>query len=76
MEDDGNVTSKRLTDEEITAHAVLFMLVGYETTANSLAYTSYVLALHPHIQEKLQEEIDSYFEEHPVIILSSHIVHP
>lgn len=65
-------TSKRrpLTNEEITSHTVLFMLVGYETTANTLAYTSYLLALHPDIQEKLQEEIDTYFKDHPVIITS------
>ena len=60
---------KKLTDKEITAHATLFMLAGYETTSNSLTFTSYLLAIHPDIQEKLQEEIDSYFEENPVIII-------
>ena len=57
---------RKLTDEEIVAHAVTFILAGYETTANTLAYTSYLLALNPNIQEKLQSEIDSYFEEKPV----------
>ena len=57
---------RKLTDEEIVAHAVTFILAGYETTANTLAYTSYLLALHPDIQEKLQSEIDSYFEDKPV----------
>ena len=61
---------KKLTDEEIVAHAATFMLAGYETTANTLAYTSYLLALNPDIQEKLQSEIDSYFEENPVSIWS------
>ena len=57
---------RKLTDEEIVAHAVTFILAGYETTANTLAYTSYLLALNPDIQEKLQSEIDSYFEDKPV----------
>ena len=57
---------RKLTDEEIVSHAVTFLLAGYETTANTLAYTSYLLALNPDIQEKLQSEIDSYFEEKPV----------
>ena len=57
---------RKLTDEEIVAHAVVFILAGYETTANTLACTSYLLALNPDIQEKLQSEIDSYFGENPV----------
>ena len=60
------INKKRLSDDEITSHSITFMLAGYETTANALSYTSYLLALNPHIQEKLQEEIDSYFEENPV----------
>ena len=31
-----------------------------------LAYTSYLLALNPDIQEKLQSEIDAYFEDKTV----------
>jgi cytochrome P450 len=57
---------RKLTDEEIVAHAVTFILAGYETTANTLAYTSYLLALNPDIQEKLRSEIDSYFDNNPV----------
>ena len=56
----------RLTNEEIVAHAVTFLLAGYETTANTLSFTSYLLAINPHIQERLQSEIDSYFDDKPV----------
>ena len=56
----------RLSNEEIVAHAVTFLLAGYETTANTLSYTVYLLALYPDIQEKLQSEIDSYFDDKPV----------
>ena len=58
--------SRKLTVEEITAHATTFMVAGYETTANALSYVSYLLALNPHVQEKLQEEIDKFYEENEV----------
>ena len=57
---------KKLTDEEIVSHSITFLLAGYETTANALAYTSYLLALNPEIQQKLQAKIDEYFESNPV----------
>ena len=56
----------KLTDKEVVGQAIGMLLAGYETTANALAYTSYLLALNPDIQEKLQSEIDSYFEDKPV----------
>ena len=55
-----------LTDKDVVGHARVVLLAGYETTANTLAYTSYLLALNPDIQEKLQSEIDGYFDEKPV----------
>ena len=61
--------TEKLTDEQVVGEAIGILLAGYETTANTLAYTSYLLALNPDIQEKLQSEIDSYFEEKPVTIL-------
>ena len=56
----------KLTDEQVVGQAVGILLAGYETTANTLAYTSYLLALNPDIQEKLQSEIDGYFDDKPV----------
>ena len=56
----------KLSDEEIVANSILFLLAGFETTANALSFVSYLLALHPEIQERLQAEIDEYFESKPV----------
>ena len=50
----------------VAANAFLLMLAGHETTASALSYISYLLALHPEVQEKLAEEIDDYLQENPV----------
>ena len=55
-----------MTDEEVVANSFGFLFAGHETTAVTLSFASYLLALHPDIQEKLQSEIDDYFEEKPV----------
>ena len=55
-----------MTDREVYANAVGFLIAGNETTSMTLSYTSYLLALNPDIQEKLQSEIDTYFKEKPV----------
>ena len=55
-----------MTDKEVYANAVGFLIAGNETTSLTLSYTSYLLALNPDIQEKLQSEIDAYFEDNPV----------
>ncbi|KAJ8019995.1 Cytochrome P450 3A11 [Holothuria leucospilota] len=56
-----NAPSKTaLTDEEIMANAVLFIVAAYETTAAALCMTSYLLATHKEEQEKLIQEIDKF----------------
>lgn len=46
-----------LTDDEIIANAWVFLLGGFETTANALTYCAYALATHPEIQDKLYQEL-------------------
>ena len=55
-----------LTTKEIKTHCFTFLLAGYETTANCLSFPSYLLATNPEVQDKLCEEIDSYFKTHAV----------
>ena len=59
-------TEGKMSSEDVVGHARIVLLAGYETTANTLTYTSYLLALNPDIQEKLQSEIDSHFNDKPV----------
>lgn len=49
----------KLNDDEILAQAITFLVAGYDTTANTLGYTCFLLATHPDIQQKLRDEIDA-----------------
>nr|XP_033818973.1 cytochrome P450 3A29-like isoform X2 [Geotrypetes seraphini] len=49
---------KTLSDSEIMAQSLVFILAGYETTGSSLSFLSYNVATHPEVQHRLHEEID------------------
>ncbi|CAF1280803.1 unnamed protein product [Rotaria magnacalcarata] len=55
-----HVTSKVLKFEELIPNIFIFMVAGYETTSTALAYSTYVLATRPEIQDKLIEEINRH----------------
>ena len=58
------VDNKKTLDEDtLVATAMIFMIAGYDTTATTLSFASYVLSKHPVEQQKLQEEIDQAFSE-------------
>ena len=50
----------------LTSRLLDFMIAGQETTANALAYTTYLLSLNPDEQEQLCEAIDNYYQENEV----------
>lgn len=52
-------TKEPISEEEVISQAVLFLLAGFETTANTLAFCLHLLALHPDIQDKLVAEVDA-----------------
>jgi cytochrome P450 len=52
-------------NDQIAGFSVEFLLAGYDTTSTALSYTSYLLAMNTDVQERLQTEIDEFFEEHP-----------
>ena len=54
---------KSLTVEEIKAQAVLFLIAGYETSSNALAFTTFLLANNPEAEEKLYQEIKAKFSD-------------
>jgi len=52
-EDGSRMDDKQLRDETLT-----LFLAGYETTANLLAWTWWLLATHPEVERKLHHELD------------------
>jgi len=55
----------RLSNEEIVVVMIGIIFAGYETTSNALAYTAYLLALNPTVQDKLTIEIQDYYDANP-----------
>ncbi|PSR74400.1 hypothetical protein PHLCEN_2v9908 [Hermanssonia centrifuga] len=53
-DDDGNLMSR----EELTAEALTQLIAGSDTTSNSSCAITYHLAHNPHVQRKLQKELD------------------
>jgi thromboxane-A synthase/cytochrome P450 family 3 subfamily A len=43
----------------VVAQCVTFLLAGYETTANALAFAVYCLARHPEAEARLLQEVDA-----------------
>ncbi|GLH10348.1 AGAP012296-PA-like protein [Gryllus bimaculatus] len=52
------VSGKILSDDDISAQAIIFFFGGFETVATALCFTTVVLSHHPEIQKKLRVEID------------------
>lgn len=57
-------THLEITDSVIAAQAFVFYAGGYETSSTTLSFLLYQLALNPHIQTKLQAEIDAVLAKH------------
>lgn len=55
---------KTLTNNEIIAQAIIFLIAGFETTAINLGFIAYNLAIYPECQDKLCAEIDEVLERH------------
>ena len=59
QEEKNEEESLSLTDEEVVAQCVVFILAGHETSSNTLSFIAYHLAMNPDIQEKLRFEIET-----------------
>lgn len=49
---------KLLSDLEIRWEVNTFMFAGHDTLSSAISFCIYLLGLHPHVQKKLQQEID------------------
>ncbi|MGJ3239309.1 MAG: cytochrome P450 [Anaerolineae bacterium] len=52
-------TSGVLTDAQIQSEVYMLFAAGYEVTANTTAFTLYLICQHPDVYQKLQAEIDT-----------------
>lgn len=52
-------TGEAITDTEIVDNLLTFIAAGHETTALALAWTLYLLSLHPEVEARLLAEIET-----------------
>jgi cytochrome P450 len=50
-------TGEQMSDRQLRDEVMTFVLAGHETTAVTLAWTSYLLCRHPEVAERLREEV-------------------
>jgi cytochrome P450 len=48
-----------LRENQLQAEIGTFIMAGYETTAHTLSFTIYNIALHPHVQKSIYNELRS-----------------
>nr|XP_037290374.1 cytochrome P450 3A8-like [Rhipicephalus microplus] len=67
--DSEEVPSNALSEDEAMAQCFMFLVAGQQTTSSVVAFTLYMLALNPEVQEKLREEVDLCVAkgEHPAM---------
>ncbi|PNF23401.1 Cytochrome P450 9e2 [Cryptotermes secundus] len=54
----------KINDEDIIAQSLQFFLAGFDTSSTLMSFVSYLLAIHPDVQTRLQEEIDKTLKKH------------
>lgn len=54
---------KELTILDMTSQAFIFFLGGFDSSSTLMSFLTYEIAINPHIQEKLQNEIDKVLED-------------
>ena len=55
--------ASRITEDEIIATAMVFLVAGYDTTGMTLSYLAYEMSINPELQERLHQEVDQAFED-------------
>ncbi|CAH1269819.1 cytochrome P450 3A43-like [Branchiostoma lanceolatum] len=56
-----------LTKDDVVANGILFFIAGYETTATTMAYVLYNLALNQNKQDIVRQEINRIMEDREVV---------
>jgi enediyne biosynthesis protein E7 len=59
-------TNAALNEEEIAAQIRMFFIGGTETTAHTLTFAFYLVAMHPEVARKVREELDRELGDAPI----------
>uniref|UniRef100_A0A1I7TRP2 Cytochrome P450 n=1 Tax=Caenorhabditis tropicalis TaxID=1561998 RepID=A0A1I7TRP2_9PELO len=54
----GTPFERKVNSQDVIGACFVFLLAGFDTTANTLAYASYLLAKNPEKMQMVQEEVD------------------
>ena len=57
----------QFSDEEMISTCINFLFAAYDTTSFTLSCASYLLATHPHIQDKICALLDDYWSQNKVL---------
>ncbi|KAI2810603.1 hypothetical protein BLOT_001766 [Blomia tropicalis] len=59
------IGTKSLSEEEVIAQSLIFLLAGYETTASAMSYCLFELAVQSDVQSRLYKEVQDAKERDP-----------
>ncbi|KAL8699009.1 MAG: hypothetical protein Q9201_006255, partial [Fulgogasparrea decipioides] len=51
------------SEDEVLGNLFIYLIAGYETTANAITYGLIILALRPDLQDKIIAELDAVYDE-------------
>ncbi|OXA51325.1 cytochrome P450 9e2 [Folsomia candida] len=60
--ENGDKTAMSMSDDSIMAQCFLFFFAGFDTVANLVSLSCYVLAVNPELQEKVRENVEAAVE--------------
>jgi cytochrome P450 len=66
MEVEDADTAERMSDKQLRDEVLTIFLAGHETTANAMAFTFYLLAKHPDVKQKVQQEVSAVLNSGPL----------